>query len=89
MTKAAQTGAAEMVLATLGEGKSFGEIGLIDGLPRSANVIAMEPTEAYFLSRAAFFASLDEHPELARGLLPSLAAMVRNADQAVSKLLCI
>jgi len=44
VTKAAERGEAEAVLAILKPGSSFGEISLIDGLPSSANVTTMEPT---------------------------------------------
>ena len=43
VTKAAESGVAEAMLATLGEGNSFGEIGLIDGLAASASISAMQP----------------------------------------------
>ena len=54
VSKAAQRGEGEAVLALLEHGENFGEIALIDGLPRSASVIAMEPMECYFLGREAF-----------------------------------
>ena len=73
------------VLSILRQGNSFGEIGLIDGLPRSAGVSAMGPVECYFLPRDAFLSALEENPEIALGMLPALAAMVRNADQWVAQ----
>ena len=87
VTKSKEKGASEAVLAMLSPGKSFGEIGLIDGLPRTANVSAMGPMECYFLDRDTFLAALDEHPEIARGMLRGLATMVRNADQWIAQLL--
>jgi len=77
----------EAVLAILREGDSFGELGLIDGLPRSANVTAMGPVECYFLPRAAFLIALRENPDIARSMLPTLAGMVRTADQWVGQLI--
>ena len=73
------------VLTILRQGNSFGEIGLIDGLPRSAGVSAMGTVECYFLPRAEFLAALEENPEIALGMLPALAAMVRNADQWIAR----
>ena len=87
VTKASERGDAEAVLAILQPGSAFGEIGLIDGLPRSATVTTMEPTWCYFMPREAFLAALEEHPEIAVGMLPALAAMVRNADQWIAQLL--
>ena len=48
VTKSAVGGGLEVDLATRLQGESFGEIGLIDGLPRSANVTAIEPLTCYF-----------------------------------------
>ena len=87
VTKASDRAETEVVLAILGPGDSFGEIGLVDGSPRTANVVAMQPTECYFLPRDDFMAALQQHPEIARGLLPALASMVRSADQWIAHLL--
>ena len=84
---AADTAGVEAVLAILREGNSFGEISLIDGLPRSANVTAMAPMECYFLPRDSFLLAVREAPEIALGMLPALAAMVRSADQWVAQLI--
>ena len=74
-------------MAILKPGSSFGEISLIDGFPSSANVTTMEPTWCYYLPRDAFLTALEENPEIAVGMLPALASMVRNADQWIGKLL--
>ena len=87
VTKTADRWEGEAVLAILRRGNSFGELGLIDGLPRSANVTAMEPTQCYFLPRDNFLLALEQNPEIAAGMLPALAVMVRNADQWIAQLL--
>ena len=84
---AAETSGVEAVLAILRQGNSFGELSLIDGLPRSASVTAMGPIECYFLPRDAFLLALKETPEIALGMLPALASMVRSADQWVAQLI--
>jgi len=84
---AAETAGLEAVLGILRQGNSFGELGLIDGLPRSAHVTAMGPMECYFLPRDAFLATLRENPEIALAMLPAVAAMVRNANQWVAQLI--
>ena len=85
--KAADTAGVEAVLAILRSGNSFGEISLIDGLPRSANVVAMGPTVCYFLPRDAFMLALRENLEIALAMLPALASMVRSSDQWVAQLI--
>ena len=87
VTKPASSHQAEVDLAILSRGNFFGEIGLIDGLPRSASVTALEPTECYFLPRPVYITAVRENPEIALGMLPALAAMVRNADQIAQTLL--
>ena len=87
VTKPSESKGSEAVLAILRPGHSFGEIGLIDGLPPSANVTAMEPMECYFLPRGAFLQVLNENPEIALGMLPGLSSMVRSADQWIAQLL--
>ena len=87
VTKSAGGGDLEVDLATLVQGESFGEIGLIDGLPRSANVTAIEPLTCYYLPRPVFLTAVAENPEIALGLLPAMAAMVRNADEIAQTIL--
>ena len=87
VSRAANGWEAEAVLAILVKGNCFGEIGLIDGLPPSANVTAMEPMECYFLAREAFITALEKNPEIALGMLPTLGTMVRGADLWIAQLL--
>lgn len=87
VTKPAGGGDLEVDLATLLQGESFGEIGLIDGLPRSANVTAKEPLTCYYLPRPVFLTAVSENPEIALGMLPAMAAMVRNADEIAQTIL--
>lgn len=83
VTKSSDTGSAEAVLAILRRTDSFGEISLIDGLPRSASVTAMGRLECYFLDRKRFTETLQQHPTIALSLIRALAAMVRSADDWV------
>ena len=87
VSRAANGWEAEAVLAILVQGNCFGEIGLIDGLPPSANVTAMEPIECYFLARDDFLSALEKNPEIALGMLPTLGTMVRGADLWIAQLL--
>jgi CRP-like cAMP-binding protein len=76
-----RAGAEALVLNTLGPGDFFGEMALLDDYPRSASVIAMEPTECLTLSKWHFLAELESHPEMALPLLPVLSRRVRAAMQ--------
>ena len=46
-------------------GDLFGEVGFFDGLPRSADVVALEDAEALVLTQAAFQRLRLTHPRLA------------------------
>ena len=59
-------------LASFAQGVIFGELGLLDGGPRSADVIADEPSTAYRLTRESFAAIREDSPQLAATLLFNL-----------------
>src|SRR6266702_8218346 len=48
----------EISLVVLGKGECFGELSLLDGLGRSADVIALERVECYTLQRSDFHSSI-------------------------------
>jgi len=86
VTKPAASDDLAVDLATLAQGESFGEIGLIDGLPRSATVTAIEPMTCSYLPRPVFLTAVSEYPEISLGLLPSMA---RNADEIAQTILAM
>jgi CRP/FNR family transcriptional regulator, cyclic AMP receptor protein len=70
----------EVVLAYRGPGELVGEQSALDGEPRSATIVALEPVEALALTQDAFRAFLLEHPEAALVLLRALSLRIREAD---------
>jgi CRP/FNR family transcriptional regulator, cyclic AMP receptor protein len=67
----------EISYQELGAGEMFGELSAIDGLPRTANVIALEDSRFGLLGRAAFWELLQQYPVLASGIMKRLAGLVR------------
>ncbi|KTD10664.1 cyclic nucleotide-binding protein [Legionella gratiana] len=70
----------KLVIAQLGPGEILGELAIIDELPRSANVIALEPTSTIAISAWDFKAQLQAYPEIALQLLPVLAQRLRKTQ---------
>jgi CRP/FNR family transcriptional regulator, cyclic AMP receptor protein len=75
---------AERILSFLGEGAVFGELSVIDGLPRSATVVAVRDAAVSFLSRANFEAFAEKHPEVYKSLVRLLAQRLRETDTVVA-----
>jgi CRP-like cAMP-binding protein len=74
----------ERILAFLGRGAIVGELSIIDGLPRSASVVVVRNATMSFLSRAAFEAFGEKHPELFKSLATLLAKRLRETDALVA-----
>lgn len=66
----------------LGPGDHFGEISLLDGLPRSASVVADGTLRTLYIPRDEFSTLLDQHPEISRSLLTVLCARLRSVESA-------
>ena len=64
-------------LTRLGAGDFFGEMALLDGQPRSANVIADSPARLVIIDSVSFGQLMDAHPDLTRKLLLTLCARLR------------
>ena len=76
----------EVILSLLGAGAVFGELSLLDGKPRSANVIATEDTELIMLRRADFIQLIFKVPQIATALLAELASRLRRTDRQIEGL---
>lgn len=70
------------VLARVGPGDFFGELSVLDGLPRTAQVVTDGPTRCLALASWDFEAVLRDHPSLALAILRGLAARLRAVTEA-------
>ena len=76
----------EVILSLLGPGSVFGELSLLDGKPRSANVVATEETDLLMLRRADFLQLIYKTPQIATALLAELATRMRKTDRQIEGL---
>lgn len=76
----------EIILAMLEPGEFFGEMGLIDGSPRSADVVALEPCELLVLGKADFQRCLAENFPVALKMMMILVRRLREADRKIESL---
>jgi CRP-like cAMP-binding protein len=68
-------------VAVLGPGDFFGELSVLDGQPRVAQVVAIEPTRCLGLASWDFEQALLEHPSLALSILRGLAGRLRSLTE--------
>lgn len=73
----------EYVLDIIGKDGFFGELALIDDLPRSANAIAMETSDLLVVRRIDFVKLLMENPSISVNILRVLAGRLRVADERI------
>ena len=70
----------EMILAVLSAGDFCGEMALLDGLPRSADAVAVEETYLYGLNRKDFIAYVMNNETAVKAILSALSKRLRKAD---------
>ncbi|SRR5216683_1899565 len=82
ITKAVDPDRAELELATAGPGDVLGEMALLDDLPRSATVTAVDDVTALLLPIWDFRTTLRSNPDIALKLLATLSHRLRKAEEA-------
>ena len=70
-------------IAKLGPGQFFGEMSVIDNQPRSADVVAIEPSRCLILSAWSFNALISENPKIALRMLQEFVRRLRSTNQAL------
>jgi len=76
----------EISVRIYGPGDVFGELSMLDGLPRSAGAVAMEKTQLLALHRDDFFALLARFPGIAECIITTLSGRVRYTTQYAESL---
>ena len=70
-------------LNRLGPGQCFGEISMIDGMPRTADTVALGDARLLSISREAFFDTSQRYPELGLAMVQLLCERVRWLSDSV------
>lgn len=76
----------DVTLDDVETGGFFGEMAAIDSEPRSASVIAMEPSEVAFLSAEKFAEGLKREPLVSLRIMQRLASIIRLANNRIVEL---
>jgi signal transduction histidine kinase len=69
------------LLAIHERGHLFGEMALIDELPRSATLVAKESTRLFYIDRDDFHTIIEDNSEIAISILKSVTDMVRSSNE--------
>lgn len=71
----------DQILGEFGPGDFFGELSVLDGRPRTAHVIADEPTTCLALTSWEFEALLESQPRVTLAILRGVAARLRDVSE--------
>ena len=74
----------ESFVACMAAGECFGEMGILDDLPRSATAVALEDTDALGLDKEKLRGLLLAYPELGLSMLKALSRRLRAANDSLS-----
>lgn len=84
--KVDQADGKEVIIALLGAGEVVGELSLIDGVRRSADVFTQEDSTLLWLDRRSFESLMESIPLLTRNLLRILTRRVRLSTEQIQAL---
>lgn len=74
-----------MTMSLLGSGDVFGEITLLDGRSRTADAVATEATEMFFVPRREFLGMLSRDPSIAIQLIELLCERLRSMSERMEE----
>ena len=74
----------KLEIATHGAGEVIGEMAVLDGANRTADVVALEDTNTLVLSAWDFKSFMESHPEVALEILPVVVQRFRETNAALT-----
>lgn len=72
-------------IAHLGRGQYFGEMSLLDKQPRSATIVAKEPTSCLLMTAWSFYGLLESDSSIAINVMRELARRLRETNKSLSE----
>ena len=75
----------ERIVAIFSAGDFFGEMALFDGMPRSADAVAIKPSRLLLLNRSDFLRFLKKNESAMKKTLSSLSMRLRKADDLLEE----
>jgi signal transduction histidine kinase len=69
------------LLAVHGKGQMFGEMALLDGLPRSATVVSQKATRLLFIDRTEFNRMVAENSSISLSIAKSVSSLIRKSNE--------
>lgn len=76
----------QVILANMGPGHFFGEMSLLEQEPRSASIIALEPSKLLVINNDNFQHFICNNPSLAIKLMKGLSGRIRSSNEQISQL---
>ena len=76
----------EVILSIMSEGDFFGEMSILDGQARSANVVTLDDSTILIIHREDFLQMMHDFPQIAINLLKELAHRLRRSDSQIKSL---
>ena len=76
----------EIIINTLTDSDSFGELAPLGGIPRQASIITTEPSVMAVISRQLFVDALLTKPEISMRIMDKLIALIQDLTEEVSSL---
>jgi CRP/FNR family transcriptional regulator/CRP/FNR family cyclic AMP-dependent transcriptional regulator len=77
----------EHTFTTFGPGNFFGELSVIDGLPRTASAITLDHSVLWLMARESFGRLLDDSPAFCRAVVENLAGRIRRSATHVESII--
>ncbi|MBV9076663.1 MAG: Crp/Fnr family transcriptional regulator [Methylobacteriaceae bacterium] len=73
-------GGNQVKVAELGQNAILGEMGILSGMPRSATVVASEPSSALRIDRRVFLELLSQFPQMSLAIMRELARRLERTN---------